>query len=114
MTNRPKSRPVVQTKTLVSPMFYIPEGAVEFEYSDDEIDLPEGFGEVGDEYYAEDDEAIFSDRIDWSESPEIPTILRVVSQTLRTDRAGKQVVDVIVEIEEGRDADKHEIRVTKL
>lgn len=105
-------RSIVQTKTFVDPMFYIPDGAVEFEYSEGELNVPDSFGEFVDgEYYDEDDS---SDGIDYSESPEIPTILRVVSQTLRTDRGGKQVVDVVVEIEEGRDADKHEIRVTKL
>lgn len=101
---------VKRVEYALNPMFHIPEETDEFYYSDEDINtdvdsveensLYDGF--VGD-----------YDDLDYSDSPGVPDIIGVVSQTVRTTAAGNQVVDVIIEVEDMDAASNYELRVTK-
>lgn len=45
--------------------------------------------------------------------PRTPRDLTIVRQTMRTKRDGSQVVDVVVQVDKVRAADKYEFRITK-
>jgi hypothetical protein len=77
---------------------------------------------------AEVDEFVFDDNIleglvsgtsggEAADSPfglATPKVLRIVSQDVRKNKAGNQIVDVIFEVEDVPGAKKYEFRVTKL
>ena len=95
--------------TEIDPMFHVPDGVDELVYSEfyesgqDPAELEEDFIEDNDEDYN-----------DYSDAPDTPIILGVVSQTLRTTKAGTQRVDLVIEVEEVDGLDKYDIRVAKV
>lgn len=108
------STPVQRSVTKINPMFPIPEGTDEFEYGDvnanitsEQVEFSEA--PIEDEAYADSSEVY--------DSPmklETPTILSIVSQTIRRGPGGNNVVDLVLEIEGGTGpVQSYEFRVAK-
>lgn len=99
--------------TALDPMFYIPEGVDEFVYEDENSWIPivEPYEEP--EIYFEDT-FVSEDDLNYYDGPETPDILGVVEQIARTDETGRQVVDVILEVEDLPGVSNYEFRVTRL
>lgn len=92
---------VKRDEIVLDPMFYIPEGTDEFIYEEqDYFDESESFG---------DDVAVNVDA-----SPDTPTILGVISQTIRVTQSGAEVVDVVLDVEPVEGISKYDFRVTKI
>lgn len=87
-------------ETEINPVFFIPDGANELVYSDDEIDLT-GLDEGS---ISPDDDV---------EEVITPNILGIESQVLRTTKVGNHVVDVTLLVEDIPGFDKYEVRITK-
>lgn len=103
-------RAVKRSQSVVDPMFYIPEGTDEFVYSDEAVSVGDSLEEtvIDDTFVGEDDYA------DYSDTPGVPDIMGVVSQTIRTTAAGNQVVDLVIEVDAMEALSKYEVRVTKI
>lgn len=106
-------RSVKNTVIEVNPMFFVPEGADDIvvnpssrfaDTTEGDFDAEELYGssEMSDEY----DSAL-------GDAPETPDIIRVVSQEVRTNKSGNQVIDLIIEVEDVLGAVKYDYRVTK-
>ena len=108
--------PAKESKTLLDPMFFIPEGAEsEFEQFD-----PTDVGSLDDTEAASNVQIITDETVgeqdygDYSESLNVPAILGVVSQKIITDAAGNQVVDLTIEVEDLPGVDNYQLRVAKV
>lgn len=103
-------RAVQQTRSVIDPMFHIPEGVQELYYDESQTT-----DELVVEELAEDaDITDESDDIDYSEQPETPQILGILPpQVVRMDAAGNEVVDIVLEVDDVFNATKYEFRVTK-
>lgn len=106
MTNRRSPNSDV---TIVDPLFPIPEGLRDFTYEDREFpfdpDIDKNDTEdsgLGEEGEGEEEDVI----------PQIPKTFKIVKQTIRTLKDGSQVVDLTVEVEAVKGADKYEFRLT--
>lgn len=102
-------------ESVVDPMFYIPEGVDELVYSESSGDESEFDNTVETEFVVEDayiDDG--SDYADYSDTPAVPEIYGVLSQTLRTTASGQQVVDLVLDVEDVDSIVKYEVRVTKI
>lgn len=105
-------RAVRPDTTAVDPLFFIPDGVGELQYTDgativaDEIE--EGEFEVD-----IDVDISEGDEVDYSDAPETPQIVGVLSQVSRTDASGKEYVDVVFDVTDVFGADKYEIRIVK-
>lgn len=106
MSNRPIRRKVES----IDPMFNIPEGVDELVYDEDRSD--DLNYDAGTEEFAE---GIIEDEIvDENDGlPPTPTILGILSQTLRTLKSGDERVDVVLTVEDIVGVDKYEFRVSK-
>lgn len=106
-------RTISQQIEQLDPMFYIPEGATEFDYIDR---LPATDEEVAD-FAASDESEIdfseFDDAID-TDVPFTPQITSIVSQTVHKTAAGNEVVDVVIEVDDIDGVTSYEFRVTKV
>lgn len=110
----------VNNKTVIDPVFVIPEGAEDiFTYSSEyvELDSDEGDIDVQDFEDTSGDTTEFVDDGSY-EGEQIPLAtpeeFTVLSQTLRRAPGGQQVVDVTLQITEVIGATNYEIQVTKL
>lgn len=108
-------RPVKRSVTVLDPMFAIPAGTDEFRYSEsdilytDDVEQEEGLPDD----FVSDGSAGTDEFENYSEEPDAPGILAVISQTLRTSASGSQVVDMVIEVEDIEGAERYEVRVTK-
>lgn len=107
-------RPIKRSNSPIDPMFFIPEGVDELVYDEDlsyranntvsdelveeEAGIDVGIGDSGD-----------SADINQLETPQI---VSVVSQTIRADDTGREVVDVILEVTPSAGALSYEFLVT--
>lgn len=100
--------------TELDPMFFIPEGAHELVYDDEEMDFSNETSEEETEsveYFEDGDWDSTTEDIDFDTQVPTPAILGVLSQTIRRLPNGQQVVDVVVEVEDV--APNYDIKVTK-
>lgn len=104
-------QPIKRSQSEIDPMFYIPEGVDELVYSDGAESL---YLDADEEESAEESFVGEDDYGDYTEGPDVPEIIGVVSQTLRTTAAGTQVVDLVIEVDDALGISKYETRVTKL
>lgn len=109
-------RAVREQKDPINPVFFIPDGVEELEYSDKSVTI--AADEIDENEFDID---IDIDTSDSSESPdnegddlEVPQILDVFSQTIHMDATGKEVVDVVFDVTEVFGVSKYELRVVKL
>jgi hypothetical protein len=115
------ARNPVQGPSYLDPLFPIPDGLVDYQHSDvldpsvsefmaDESDssLLENSSDIEDDSYVVDDDDDEPDEID------VPNMLTVVDQIIRTQPSGMQVVDLIVEVEDVAGAANYEFRVVKM
>jgi len=100
---------VKRSTTPLDPMFHIPEGVDELVYSDNAGPNGRGAGED-----VTDDSFFGFDTGDYSDTPGVPDILGIISQTIRTNSSGNQVVDVVLDVEDMDDLTEYEVRVTKI
>ena len=85
-------------------MFHIPEGVDELEYDDNNFEYSsEDFEDSGDGT----DDTDYADRLD------TPQILGIINQFIKEDDSGKEVVDVVFNVEEITGATDYHFRVTK-
>lgn len=99
-------------ESVIDPMFYIPEGVDELVY--DEQDEFDNTTEQ-DEFVVTDAYIDYgSDDADYSDTPDVPDILGVVSQTLRRSPSGNHVVDLVIDVEDVDSISKYEVRLTKI
>lgn len=113
-------------KTVIDPLFSIPEGAEEeFTHSQEDTEIDDG--ELNDVYslslsddfgYTEDgeyldyfDEGTGGDNAIILDTPES---FDVIAQFLRRAPGGQQVVDIVVEVADVAGAENYEIQVTKV
>lgn len=96
----PNSRPVSTPKVVLDPLFDIPLDVNEAEYSDSEITV--NF-----------DESEGSDFSLGTDQPGVPTNLVISKQTIRTTKAGNQVVDVVLSFDSVENAVDYEVRYVK-
>lgn len=112
MANTPVQRPV----SSLDPMFAIPQGVDELQYSD--VGDSAGVTDLIDDYTGlplrEDvnAEIVFED--DKDNSVEVPDILSIINQTIRRSPGGVNVVDLLVEADNLPNISKYEFRVTKI
>ena len=95
--------PVQHRKSTVDPIFFIPEGVDEFAY--DETYLFDG----DDTSTGGED----TDDKDNDDKLETPDSFRIVKQTVTEGKGGRQVVDVVAEVEDVDGAIRYEFRLTK-
>lgn len=92
----------------IDPMFYIPEGVDELEYSEE---IP------SDLIVTQDDDGNFVftpiNPTQTTYGLATPNIIGIVEQTIRTTKSGAQVVDVVIEVDEIPGA-SYEVRVNKV
>ena len=100
-------RSVYNKKTILDPMFPIPEELQGLEYDDFYTDSGEfeNESESGDTSSVDDDPAL-------SGVP-TPIILGIHSQTIKTTKSGSQVVDVLLDVEGISQDAKYEVRIVK-
>lgn len=105
------NRAVKRGQSVVDPMFHIPDGSDEFIYSDKKVSIDDSLDD-----YQEADIFFNEDGFeDYTDTPGVPDIYDIVSQTIRTNADGSQVVDVVIEVEDLQsNKSKYEIRVTKV
>jgi hypothetical protein len=60
----------------------------------------------------EEDSELDEDAID--DAIEAPDEIVIVSQTIRTDPSGRQVIDVVIDVAEVEGAVKYDVRITKV
>jgi len=109
-------RAVKEQKDAINPVFFIPDGVEELEYSDTGITL--SADEVDENEFDVD---IDIDTSDSSESPdnndagdlEVPQVLDVFSQTVKTNASGNDVVDVVFDVSPVSGVTSYEIRYVK-
>lgn len=111
-------RALQNSKTVIDPMFFIPEGVEEVVHGEGSTSAndveDDDLGSSGSEEYGEDDSEYAGDTVDYSEAPETPQIIGVITpQVIRATDTGAEVVDVILEIDDVV-ADDYEFRVTKI
>lgn len=103
-------RAVRTSRRAIDPMFFIPDGVDELVYEELERSLTGQEDEFGDNVEIDDIIIIDDDNDDdVSDLPDTPTIVGIVSQTIRTAATGNQVVDVVIEVED-IDGLEYEIR----
>jgi hypothetical protein len=109
-------RAVREQKDSINPVFFIPDGVEELEYSDRSVTV--SADEIDENEFDID---IDVDTSDSSESPdsdadelEVPQILSVISQSMRMDSSGKEVVDVVFDVTAVSGVTSYEMRVVKL
>lgn len=66
-----------------------------------------------DEFTENDEEFIGTDDDTDDEALEAPGFMQIVSQVIRTAPDGRQVVDVVLEVEDIEGTEKYDVRVTK-
>lgn len=107
-------RAVREQKDAINPVFFIPDGVDDLQYSDTSVVLAPD--EVDENEFDVD---IDVDTSDTSESPddgdelEVPQILDIFSQTIHVDSTGKEVVDVVFDVTEVFGVTSYELRVVK-
>lgn len=95
----------------LDPMFFIPDGMDEYVY----VDTEDIFLDEDGQGISPDDSFLVDDDNDYSDRPGVPKILGIVPpQVFRTTRAGNQVVDIVIEVEDIPGISKYEFRVTKI
>lgn len=98
-------------EVIVNPLFPIPEGLRDFVYSDREFpfdpDVNSATSDTEDVSLGEEGEGE-----EEQEVPAVPKTFKVVKQTIRTKADGSQVVDLTVEVEYVKGAEKYEFRIT--
>lgn len=100
-------------------MFFIPEGASELEYTTDSINVEiiEGADEADAVESANEFEVDFSefDEIDHTgDTPDVPLINGIASQTVHRTNVGNEVVDVVLDVDDIDGVTSYEFRVTKI
>lgn len=92
------------------PNYYFPEEYVEMEAVDlGEEQLPDDEADV-DAFDSDDTSDLELD--DTQVEVEVPEIISIV-QNIRTASDGRQVVDLVIEVEDNEDAVQYDVRVTK-
>lgn len=112
-------RSVAHSTKKLDPMFFIPEGASELFNSDASLKVETESGDdlvVGPIDLGGDFEVDFTDYddIDTGDTPEVPLINAIVSQTVHRTAAGNEVVDVVIDVEDIAGVTGYELRVTKV
>ena len=109
MTNR---RSVNDDVVIINPLFPIPEGLRDFTYEDREF----AFDPDTDKYENDTDDVSVGSEDGEEEEPEavpaVPKTFSIIKQTIRTKADGSQVVDLTVEVEAVKGAEKYEFRLT--
>lgn len=105
----------------IDPNFPIPEGLSAFTYGDieDELDEAQIQQSIAEDEMADVDDIYMSDEdseepVDGDDGPVAPSIYGIVSQTIRTDDAGTQVVDVVFDVETMDDTARYDVRIVAL
>jgi len=98
----------------VSPSVYIPEGVENLTYLTPDTD--ETYQLVGEEENIDYEVTVENDpeQPGISDGPAIPETFTIVSQTIRYNADGTQVVDVIAQTDDLPGTDSIEVRVTKI
>lgn len=77
----------------------------------DDIPEPDAEIDIQEETLIDDDSDLNEDEI--GDELDVPGTFEIISQTVRTDPNGNQVVDVVIDVEEVDGAVKYEVRMTK-
>lgn len=111
-------RAVKRDTTPVDPMFFIPDGVDELYYTDHQLiqssDETEESEDTEPFFDDTDVQVDYGDETDYSDAPETPQILGIVSQTIRVNSTGNEVVDVVFEVDEVYGSTNYEFRVVKI
>lgn len=120
------SRSTSTDRTVIDPLFVIPEGAEdEFVYSQEGPEIDDGESDdnimVSDDFdLVEIEDTSYDDIVDDGYDDEDQVILdtpvsfSVIAQTLRRAPGGQMVVDIVVQTEDIDGAENYEIQVVKL
>lgn len=93
------------------PNYYFPDEYVEMEAVDlGEEQLPDDEADV--DVFESDDTSDLEELDDTQVEVEVPEIISIV-QNIRTASDGRQVVDLVIEVEDIEDAVQFDVRVTK-
>jgi hypothetical protein len=108
-------RAVRAETTSIDPVFFIPDGVGELQYAEGIEIVPDDIDENEFEVDIDIDlsDSNSSDDLDYADTPEVPQVLDIYSQTSRTNSAGTEVVDVVFDVTEVFGAESYEIRVVK-
>lgn len=98
--------------TEIDPMFFIPDGVDELNYTEGNSTGEELVDEVSVDMDVDD----YGDPpVDTTETPETPDILAMVTpHSMHTSDTGAEVVDVVFEVEDIAGVTNYEVRVTKI
>jgi|SRR5690606_30467008 len=119
---------VARNQESIDPLFFIPDGVDELTHEEPET-LARPLREPSDDGFSDDGMGFFDDDfmdysgvgyfdVDVDSSYEegalaTPTVVNVVSQTVRQTSSGMELVDVVIEVE-GIGGQQYEMRVTKV
>lgn len=107
-------RAVRPDTTVIDPLFFIPDGVEELQYKEGISVVPDDVDENEFEVDIDVDlsDSTETDDTDYTDAPEVPQVVGVISQTIRRDSAGVEVVDVVFNVTDSANGDSYEIRVT--
>lgn len=97
----------------IDPVFFIPDGVDELQYTDG-ITVTDNSDSTDEDNNLDIDlsESGDDDTNDYSDSPEVPQILSIISQTIRMNAAGQEVVDVVFDVDPSVSGKTYNIRAT--